>query len=413
MIPFESGKVMLARKTGFSRIIPPAHAQAFFTQIGTDSGGFFMFLSSLLADESKWYPVLFDSVLNTVRAVCFWLTVALALAFVVCALVLKGEKRAKFLKISLIFFLVYACAVGITLLAFTFFEDAIQPILFAPILALLLAVAASAIVLAFKRNKMTYIITGCIVGAALVATLVCMGIHFASGDAADINGTTNEEVNSVGLTVSAAILTCAVIAAAFLFGRNDRKGFDSKSIAYAAVCIAMSFALSYLRIVKMPQGGSITIASLLPLMIYAYMFGTKKGVLAGFVYGVLQAFQDPTILHPAQFLLDYPVAFACIGLAGTFATTKALEKAPQVQFLLGAVVAGLCRFVMHFFSGMFAFGMWAPEGQPVWLYSLTYQAAYVLPDIAIAIVAGIIVFSSPSFVKQARKFNVVKVSGEA
>ena len=52
----------------------------------------------------------------------------------------------------------------------------------------------------------------------------------------------------------------------------------------------MSFALSYLRIVKMPQGGSITIASLLPLMLYSFMFGTKKGVFAGLIYGVLQAF---------------------------------------------------------------------------------------------------------------------------
>lgn len=365
-----------------------------------------MLPGSLLASEAKWYPVLFDSPLNVARGIFFWLTIALVLAFVVCVFLLKGEIRAKFLKISAISLIAYACVVGITLLALTFAEDGIQTILFVPLLILLLAVAGSALALAFNRGKPVLIVTGCAVGAALLATLVCMGIYFASGDAADFNWISNEDVNTVGLYVSAVILILAVVAATFFFGRKDRKGFDTKSIAYAAVCIAMSFALSYLRIVKMPQGGSITIASLLPLMIYAFMFGTKKGVFAGAIYGILQAFQDPYIIHPAQFLLDYPIAFSCIGLAGIFAKTEKLEKLPQIQFALGAIVAGLCRFVMHFFSGMFAFGMWAPEGQPVWLYSLSYQAGYVLPDIAIAIVVGVIVFSSPSFVKQVRKYNV-------
>ncbi len=367
-----------------------------------------MFLNSLLADPAEWYPILFDSPMNIARGICFWLTIALALAFLVSLLVVRGEKRSAFLKGCLIFFVVYACAVGITLLVFTFLEDGITLTLFAPLVALIAAVGISAVLLAIKRNMVTYIIAGVLIAAALIASLVCMGIYYESGDAAEMNGTTNDAVNSVALYVSAAVAVVVVLVVTFLTGRGDKKGFDTKAISYAAVCIAMSFALSYLRIVKMPQGGSITIASLVPLMIYSYMFGTKKGVFAGFIYGILQAFQDPYILHPAQFLLDYPLAFMCIGLAGCFAKVKALDKLPQVQIALGGVVAGLSRFVMHFLSGMFAFGMWAPEGQPVWLYSLTYQAGYVLPDIAIAIVAAVILFSSKAFVKQVRRFNTVK-----
>ena len=371
-----------------------------------------MLLNSLLADPAEWYPILFDSPMNIARGICFWATIALALAFLVCVLLIRGEKRAPFLKGSLIFFVVYACAVGITLLTFTFLEDGLVVTLFAPLVALIAAVGISAVMLALKRNMATYIIAGALIAAALVASLVCMGIYYESGNAAEMNGTTNDDVNSVALYVSAAVAVIAVIAVTFLTGKDDKKGFDTKAISYAAVCIAMSFALSYLRIVKMPQGGSITIASLVPLMIYSYMFGTKKGVFAGFIYGILQAFQDPYILHPAQFLLDYPLAFMCIGLAGCFAKVKALDKAPQVQIALGGVVAGFARFVMHFLSGMFAFGMWAPEGQPVWLYSLTYQAGYVLPDIAIAIVAAVILFSSRAFVKQLRRFNTVKPAAE-
>ena len=181
--------------------------------------------------------------------------------------------------------------------------------------------------------------------------------------------------------------------------------------SFAAVCIAMSFALSYLKVVEMPQGGSITIASLLPLMIYSYMFGTKKGVLAGFIYGILQAFQDTYILHPAQFLLDYPVAFSAIGLAGMFARVDAL-RFPQVKFLLGAIVAAAGRFLSHFLSGIFAFGTFATI-EPVWLYSLIYQAGYVLPDIAIAIVLGVIVFSSKSFLSVVNRYAAPSLPKQA
>lgn len=371
-----------------------------------------MFLSNLMADTT-WYPVTFDSPMNIARGVFFWLAIALAVTFLVCVFVMQGETRSKFLHYSLFGALGYACVVGIALLVLTFLEDGIAALLFAPLLVLLLAVGGSGAMLFFRREKLTYIIAGCITGGAAIAVLVCMGVHFANGGSLWLNWILDDaeenpdpsKVNQLGLYLSAALAVVALVAATFLLGRKEKKGFDSKSISYAGVCIAMSFALSYLRIVRMPQGGSITIASLLPLMIYAYMFGVKKGVFAGMIYGVLQAFQDIYILHPAQFLLDYPVAFACIGLAGVFANVKSLEKLPQVQIALGAVVAGLARFVMHFLSGMFAFGMWAPEGQPVWLYSLSYQAAYILPDIAIAIVFAVIVFSSKAFVNQARKFR--------
>lgn len=367
-----------------------------------------MFFNSLLADDTTWYPITFDSPLNIARGICFWMTIALVLGILLGVLMTRGQTRKAFLKIALIAVIGFACAVCIVLLVFSFLEDGIVAILFAPLLTLIVVVGGCAILIALRRSKLTLILSGCLIGAALIATLVCMGIHFGTGDAADLNDTVNEDVNTLGLYISAVLAVAAVVAAALFFGRHDKKGFDSASIAYASMCIAMSFALSYLRIVQMPQGGSITIASLVPLMIYSYMFGIRKGVIAGFIYGLMQAFQDPYILHPAQFLLDYPVAFSCIGLAGIFAKTKALEKVAPVQFGLGAIVAGLGRFVMHFLSGMFAFGMWAPEGQPVWLYSLIYQSGYVLPDIAIAIVVGVLLFSSPAFVRQVRKYNTVK-----
>lgn len=257
-----------------------------------------------------------------------------------------------------------------------------------------------------KTFKTTSIVCGSLMGAAFIALFVCLCVYFGTGEAVGNNGVEITTSENVALYCCAAALIAAIVACAFLFDKG-KKGFDSKSISYAAICIAMSFALSYIAPIHMPQGGSLTIASLLPLMIYSYMFGTKKGALAGAVYGLLQIIQDPWIIHPAQLLLDYPVAFAGIGLSGMFAHVKKLEKLPQLQLALGAVVGSAFRFAAHLFSGVFAFSEFAPDVD-AWIYSLGYNASYVFPDIAIAIAAGIIVFSSPSFVRQVRRYAAPK-----
>ena len=363
-----------------------------------------MSLYSLLA--AKWYPILFDEPMNSARGVAFWLTVALAICFTLLALLTKGDTRKKILKYSLLGAIGYACALGLMFLIWTFVEDGIEVLLFAPLLVLVVTVAASAALLFFRRDKLCIAIACALVGAALIAVLVCMGVFYAKN--VDGDGYYNSDeasVNQLVLYMSAVFLTALIVTLSILFGKDDKKGFDSRSISYAAICIAMSFALSYVRFVKLPQGGSVTIASLLPLMIYSYMFGTKKGVFAGFIYGILQAVQDPWIIHPAQFLLDYPVAFAAIGLAGAFAKTKRLEKLPQVQFALGAICASVLRYASHVLSGVFAFSTYALDnGMAPWPYSLAYNS-FVFADIAIAVVVGILVFSSKAFVKQARRFN--------
>ena len=357
-----------------------------------------MLLNSLLADTTKWYPILFDSPLNIAGGIFFWLTLALVIGFLIAVVLLKGDARKKFAKISLLAAIGYACAVGIVLLSMTFAEDGISNTLFYPLLVLLVCVGGSAIALYLKPRKLTAIITGSITGTAGIAVLVCMGVF---GDNAK-NGITITD-NAL-LYVSAVVLLAVLVVLALIFGRKDKKGFDSKSVSYAAVCIAMSFALSYIRIFQLPQSGSVTVASLLPLMIYSYMFGVKKGVFAGFIYGILQAVQDPWLIHPAQFLLDYPIAFACIGVSGIFANVKKLEKFPQIQFALGAVVASVLRYLSHILSGVFAFADLGADPLGAWTYSLTYNS-FVFIDLAIVIAVGVLVFSSKAFVREVRKFN--------
>lgn len=159
---------------------------------------------------------------------------------------------------------------------------------------------------------------------------------------------------------------------------NDTK--NTKRVVYGGLCIAISFVLSYIRLYHMPQGGSITPASMLPLFIYAYIYGPAAGITAGAAYGLLQLIQDAYVVHWAQLLLDYPLAFGALGLAGYFA--KSLP--------LGIIVGGLGRFIFHFISGFVFFGSYAPKGVNPIYYSLGYNATVLAPEIAICLVVALI-----------------------
>lgn len=186
---------------------------------------------------------------------------------------------------------------------------------------------------------------------------------------------------------------------ALLFGKKTAAVDNTKSIVYAAICIATSFALSYIRFFSLPLGGSVTFASLVPLMVYAYMFGTRKGVLAGAVYGLLQFVQAPWFVHPVQFLLDYPIAFAAIGITALFKEIRLFKNKAVLQFALGAVLAVIIRYLSHVVSGIFIWGSGDPENYGAVAWSFLYNS-FTLVDLAIALVAGCLLFSSRAFVRQ-------------
>ncbi len=309
---------------------------------------------------------------------------------------------------SFIAFTAYALLGGILLLCLKIAKDSAKKrlvqLVFIPVLVTLILCLISGVCLfvLYKKNSrlsalMTKILGG-VCGVSLVVTLILIAVHFSTGVSGDGYYTADgSNFSQAGLYVSAALLIAAAIAAAFLLDKK-KEPFDSRTISYAGICIALSFALSYIKLFRLPQGGSVTLLSMLPIMIFAYAFGLKKGLLIGLIYGILQSVQDPYIIHPAQFLLDYPIAYTMIGLTGLFAELKPLKNVPQVKFALGAVVAGTLRFTSHVFSGVFAFGAYAIDAGATnfWAYSLAYNSV-VFVDLALAVVAGVILFSSKAF----------------
>ena len=348
--------------------------------------------------------------------VFLWAAIALAvilLAVGVFVRLKKAESFKSYVKTAIALAAGFAVTVIVTMAAIEFYDMYENGYLFDILLwpsvalgaAIVLGIAACYVCSLFSKKtfKIALIVSGSVCAAALVALLVCIGVYYASGDAADTNGVSQGSVKDLPLYLSSLGIIAVTALIAVFMSKGEKKGFDTKTIAYAAVCIAMSFALSYIRLFPMPQGGSVTLASLLPLMLFSYMFGVRKGVFAGVIYGILQAIQDPWLLHPAQFLLDYPIAFSVIGLTGMFRSVKKLGSIPQLSFALGGIVAGCLRFVSHVFSGVFAFSEYAYDsaGNPMnaWIYSLGYNS-FVFIDIAIVIVVSVLVLSSKAFLKE-------------
>ena len=258
---------------------------------------------------------------------------------------------------------------------------------------MIIAVVAALFIAMFKPeiSSLFVKIAAAVIGVGILAMIIVSMVNTYSGG---IGRTVGEEVQ---LYIYTAVLIGAIVALALVFGKKTPP-LDSKGIVYAAVCIAMSFALSYIRFLELLQGGSVTFASLLPLMVFSYMFGIRKGVMAGVIYGFLQFIQAPWFYHPMQFLLDYPIAFGAIGLAAIFKEIGVLKKYPVVQFVLGGIVAVILRYLSHVVSGVFVFGV--PDeyaaSYSVVAWSFLYNS-FAFADMAIAIAAGSALFASRSF----------------
>lgn len=365
-----------------------------------------MFLNSLMAFA-----------IEQIEPIAKWLTVALiAAALLIGAFVYfkKKDSFSAFLKYAAISFAGYFFLLAIVLfvadLSYHYSDwyaeenwldkQTLMRLVLIPLCLFAALILASLFFYSFAKAKNYTRLKGltftlfALCALALCGVLVCLGVYYAKK--IDGDGYFNSDTASVeqaALYLSSAALIALVLGLSRL--DKSKLEFDSKSLAYAGVCLSMSFALSYIKLWDMPNGGSITLASLLPLSVYAYLFGLKKGIFAGFCYSLLQSIQDPWIIHPAQFLLDYPVAFTAIGLAGIFKNSKALKSNSVLEFSLGAAFVGTLRFIAHVLSGTFAFEAYA-EGQNPFLYSLVYNS-YVFIDIALVVVVGVLLFSSKAF----------------
>ena len=211
---------------------------------------------------------------------------------------------------------------------------------------------------------------------------------------------------------------------------NNNQPLDKKQnverLVFSAVFIALASVLSLFQPFQLPQGGGITILSMLPIIIIAYRYGMLWGLGSSIIYSVLQllfgfstvsAFFMPGDNHQVWWkaiiicLMDYVLAYTAMFLGGLFR-----KKAnPSTALCLGSIVALSVRYLVHVLSGAIFFGAWAEwwftdvmggefgaevlakySGFGLALfYSVFYNGLYMIPEIIITVVAALAVSRIP------------------
>lgn len=164
-----------------------------------------------------------------------------------------------------------------------------------------------------------------------------------------------------------------------------------RALCEGAIMIALAQILSYIKFLELPNGGSLTPA-MFPILLFALRFGLGRGLMAGFLFGLLQMLFDGAYAWGWQsMLLDYLVAFTPLGLAGLF-------KGKSWGIFPGTVLGCVARFAVHYISGVTIYRIYEPAEIPgigvfddAVLYSLVYNGAYMLPNMLLALaVAGVL-----------------------
>lgn len=156
----------------------------------------------------------------------------------------------------------------------------------------------------------------------------------------------------------------------------------------AGMAIAIAFVLHLIILFHMPQGGSITAAHLVPLLIFSYRWGGRAGMLVGLVYGLVQFILGfKFTIHIASIILDYGLAYAMIGVAGFF-------KDSRWGLIGGTALACALRLGLSVLSGALIFASYAPEGMNPWIYSLVYNVSYLVPDYLVNVAVLLFVYGA-------------------
>lgn len=172
------------------------------------------------------------------------------------------------------------------------------------------------------------------------------------------------------------LLLILLLLVGFYFLISFRKiSFTTDAMTKIAILLALATVLNMMIIFRMPQGGSVTLASMVPIYLLALAFGPEIGMLGGLLFGIIDMFLGASIYHPIQVLLDYPLAFMFIGLVAFF---------PK-RVNLGMFIATSFRLACHVLSGYIFFGAYAPQGSHPLVYSFGYNASFLMMDLVIAL----------------------------
>ena len=137
--------------------------------------------------------------------------------------------------------------------------------------------------------------------------------------------------------------------------------------------MALGLALSFIKIYKLPFGGSASLG-ILPLLLIAARQGYKIGIACGFGFGFLLIMNGATIVHPVQFLLDYPLAYACIGLAGL------VEWKTPLKAITATTISNIIKLHFHVIAGAVFFSDGNENFKEALASSYAYNCGHLVPE---------------------------------
>ncbi len=176
----------------------------------------------------------------------------------------------------------------------------------------------------------------------------------------------------------------------------------TSKLSVSAMLIAISTVLSLIKLAELPYGGSVTIASMLPIVIAAYRYGSLWGILCGFVHGSLQLVLGLNTLSYvtgwravlAVIILDYFIAFALTGAAGF---TRRIARNQTGAIISSALIGALFRYACHVLSGATVWvGISIPTAAAL-KFSFIYNATYMIPETVVLLIVALFISGSLDF----------------
>ena len=176
-----------------------------------------------------------------------------------------------------------------------------------------------------------------------------------------------------------------------------RKISSVQRFAECAIMLALAVVLNEFTPFKLPFGGSVTFFAQLPIVIIAYRHSVKWGLFTGFAMGIIEmlfglanfSYVTGIVSYLILIFADYIIAFSALGLGGIF---KGKIKNQALALALGGAVVSVIRFICHFISGVTIWGGYA-EDTPVVIYSLTYNASYMVPELIMTVIGALVLGS--------------------
>lgn len=189
------------------------------------------------------------------------------------------------------------------------------------------------------------------------------------------------KLTSIGVILVAICILALVIVPVITSKKNpkSKSKITTKQLTYSAVALALAMVCSMIKFANLPMGGSCTLCSMLFIALIGNWYGPYVGLTTGLSYGLLQFIIEPIFYTLPQMLIDYPLAFGALGLSGFFAGKK---YGLQTGYITGVIG----RYIFTVISGVIFFGSYAPEGTPAIIYSLGYNATYIIPEAAITLI---------------------------